>query len=175
VARGQSLEFLFQGHDHVARACRGVRRSRAASGGPRLALLSPDLVGAGAEGEAIRDLVEPAAQPLVAHQGRGLARQDEEGGLEGVLGAVNVVQHAAADAEDQRPVTAHQHLDGGFVAVGHEPLQQLTVRHCRRRHAADQVAEVLQQGVGMGLGHARVLGAFTAITTLLETGRAASK
>src|SRR5262249_43354288 len=92
--RGWSLGVLFKGYDQVARTRAVACRVGAASCGLRLALLAPDLSGAGAQGKAVRDLVQPTSQPLVADEGWGLARQDEESSLEGILGAMHVVQHA---------------------------------------------------------------------------------
>jgi hypothetical protein len=66
-----------------------------------------------------------------------------------------LLQHSPTDAEDQRPVTAHEHLDSGLVAVGQELLQELPVARRRPRDAPDQVADVLEDGIA--LGHARGL------------------
>src|SRR5262249_443413 len=134
-------------------------------GGPKacglpLALLPPALVGAGGEGQSVGHGVQPAAQRPGAVQRRGLADQDEEGGLKDVLGGVAVVQHAAAAPEVQRAVAAPQHFDRRLVAVGQELLQELAVGQGRRRDAADQMAEVIQERVRMRRGHARVLRGF---------------
>ena len=125
VPLGQSLEFLLQGDDQLARG-RGVALGTGpASGGLRFALQPPGLVGADAKGQAVRDGVQPVPQRLAAVKRRGLAHQDEECGLEGILGGLIVVQHAAADAEDHRSVPSHQRLEGQLVALGRVTLEQL--------------------------------------------------
>jgi hypothetical protein len=95
----------------------------------------------------------------MANEGRGLPRQDEEGGLEGILGGMSVAQHASADAKYQRPMPAHKNFNGGLVPASQEPLQKLAIRHRRRRYAADQVANVVQYRICLCLGHARALAA----------------
>ena len=54
------------------------------------------------------DAVEPAPDRFLPPHGAGPADEDQEGGLEGVLGVVLVAQDRAADAEDHRPVPLHQ-------------------------------------------------------------------
>ena len=61
------------------------------------------------QGRLVGDPVQPVPQPLPRDDGGRLAGQDEEGGLEGVLGVV-VAEHAAADAQHHRPVPADQRL-----------------------------------------------------------------
>jgi hypothetical protein len=56
----------------------------------------------------------------------GLAGQDEEGGLEGVLGVV-VAEQAAADAPDHRPVPFDKCGEGGRVPLLQETPQELPV------------------------------------------------
>src|SRR5262249_31298983 len=75
------------------------------------------------ERDAVRDLIEPTRNRGTVGDRGGLAREDEEGGLKGVLGIVAVPQDAPADAEDERPVPAHQSLEGGLVAGVGETLQ----------------------------------------------------
>src|SRR5262249_36322911 len=55
-------------------------------------------------GHTIRNSVKPAGQGLFLPDGSGLLGQDEEGGLEGVLGVVEAPEGAQADAQDHRPV-----------------------------------------------------------------------
>ena len=71
--------------------------------------------------------MQPAADRAAPADRRGVARQGEECGLEGVFGIVLVVQHAPADAEDQRAVAAHQRREGCFLAPCGETLQQFAV------------------------------------------------
>jgi hypothetical protein len=64
----------------------------------------------------------------VAHvHGRRFAREDEESGLEGVLGIMEVVKDAAADAQDHRPMSAHQRCEGRLIAGSDETSEQLAI------------------------------------------------
>src|SRR5262249_28415632 len=71
----------------------------------------------------------------------GLPDQDEEGGLEGVIGVVGVVQDTAADALDHAAVPLDEGGEGGFVAVAGEASQQLAVGHVVVGPQARQLAE----------------------------------
>jgi len=51
-----------------------------------------------------------------------LAGQHEKRRLEGVLGVLDMAQHAPAEAEHHRPVPPHQRLEGGLVATGDEAV-----------------------------------------------------
>jgi hypothetical protein len=71
--------------------------------------------------------MQPAGQGPEAAQGSGLVGQDEEGRLAGVLGVLFVAQHVAANAVDQRAVTAHQLREGRLVPPGGEVAQEAAV------------------------------------------------
>ena len=58
------------------------------------------------QGQAEGDLEQPAGHRLRVADRAGLPGQHQEGGLEGVLGVLVVVQHAAADAQHHRAVAA---------------------------------------------------------------------
>src|SRR5207244_11430712 len=58
------------------------------------------------EGGAAGHAVQPVAQDSPPGEGSGLADEHHKGGLKGVLGVMNVVQNAAADAQHHRPVPA---------------------------------------------------------------------
>jgi hypothetical protein len=84
---------------------------------------------AGAEGlrlagRAAGDAVEPVGELLARADGGGLGGQDEEGGLEGVLGVLAVSGDAQAGAEHHRAVPPHQRREGRLVAGRDERLQQ---------------------------------------------------
>jgi hypothetical protein len=81
------------------------------------------------EGRVGGDPVQPVGQQRARRDGSGLAGQDEEGGLERILGVVVVAEGTAADAPDQRAVPAHEGREGGFIAVSHETLQQVFIGH----------------------------------------------
>jgi hypothetical protein len=63
----------------------------------------------------VGDAVQPAADHLSRRNGSGLADEDKECGLEGVVGVVVVSQQPAAHAQDHRPMPAHQGFKGRFV------------------------------------------------------------
>ncbi len=51
--------------------------------------------------------MEPTGHGIGLAQRAGLAGQDQERGLEGVLGVVSVMEDLAADAQHHRPVPLH--------------------------------------------------------------------
>ena len=90
---------------------------------------------------ADRHPVEPGAQQVGVADGEGLAGEDEEDGLEGVLGVVPVAQELSADAQDHRPVARHERGEGGIpgrIAAGGEPLQELAVGQTGDRAALEE-------------------------------------
>ena len=78
---------------------------------PRVLLLQPP-------GRPVSDAVEPGAEPFGLPDRTGLAGQDHERGLEGVLGVVGVAEQALTDTEDERSVPHNQGGEGqlGFGA-----------------------------------------------------------
>ncbi len=96
----------------------------------------------GIAGRAGRDAIKPVAQPVgVADRARP-PRQDEEGGLEGVLGIMAIAQELAADAQHHRPVSGHQRRESGLgpqgPAAADEPLDELAVREPGDRAAGEE-------------------------------------
>ena len=82
--------------------------------------------------------MQPAADGAVDPDRGGLAPQQEEGGLEGVVGVVGVVEHASADAQDHRPVPADQGLEGQLVAVGDVSFQEPRIGQARQGALAEE-------------------------------------
>ena len=82
---------------------------------------------AGAQGGPAGHAVKPVAQDGARGERSGLAGQDEEGGLEGVLGVGLVAQHGPADVEHHRPVPVQQGVEGGLVLPGVEPPEEFVV------------------------------------------------
>jgi hypothetical protein len=74
--------------------------------------------------------------------GGGVACQQQEGGLEAVLGRVLVEQHAAADAQHQRAVPPHQGREGVRVVAAQVGAQQVAVGLRRVVPGGGQVAQV---------------------------------
>ena len=77
------------------------------------------------------DAVEPVADLLGPPDRRGLANEDEEGGLEGVLGVVMTAEYSSADAPHHRAVPPRQGLDSALVPLLDEAPEQLPIRHPR--------------------------------------------
>ncbi len=85
---------------------------------------------AGAGRDAQRDAVEPAPDRSPVADGGGAADEDQERGLEGVLGVVIVAQDRVADAEDHRPVPLDQDGErpfGDLLGAFSEPAQEFGV------------------------------------------------
>src|SRR5262249_15832382 len=101
------------------------------------------------------DAVEPGGEALTLADAAGLADEDEEGGLEGVVGLVGVAQHLAADTADERPVAAEEGLEGGRVAAGDEAGEQLAVAAVGGR--AGKAAELSQDVGEVPVGHGPAL------------------
>ena len=74
----------------------------------------------------VGDPVQPVADHLPRRDGRRLADEDEEGGLEGVLGVV-VAQQAAAHAPHHRAVPLDEGGEGRLVAALDEAAEQFAV------------------------------------------------
>jgi hypothetical protein len=71
--------------------------------------------------EAATGGATPDRPPLA--DGAAFLDEDENRGLEGVLGVLRVREGAAANAVDERPVPAEQRGERGLVAPAGEPLQ----------------------------------------------------
>src|SRR5262249_11468949 len=89
---GGGLDLLVEGGLQVGQG--RLREGRGLGGGVGLAFVGPAAGGAalGFHGNSIGDAVQPAGQRLGLADGGGLAGQDEEGGLEGVLAVLLVAQ-----------------------------------------------------------------------------------
>ena len=79
-------------------------------------------VGVGPNCYPVSHLVEPASYRLTLADGSSLADKDEEGGLEGVLGILLMIQDAAAYVEDHGSMPPNQHFEGRLVARDSEPF-----------------------------------------------------
>ena len=75
--------------------------------------------------------VEPVAHQRPRDHRAGLAHQDQEGRLEGILGVGLVAEHAAADAQYHRPVPPHQGFEGRLVTLTDVALEQLGIEQAR--------------------------------------------
>jgi len=71
--------------------------------------------------------VEPVADHLPRSDRRRPADEDEEGGLEGVLGVLVAGEYAAADPPDHRGVPSHEGFQSRPVPAADEALQQFPI------------------------------------------------
>ena len=84
--------------------------------------------GIGPDRHAVGHPIEPGPQRDAAADRTRFLDEDQERGLEGILGVVRILQDAPADAQDHRPVTRHQDLERRGVIPGGEALEQLRSR-----------------------------------------------
>ena len=80
-------------------------------------------------------------------------RQEEESGLEGVVGVVGIVEDASADAQDHGPVATDQGLEGQLIAVGVVTFQESGVGQARQGPLAEEAVDLPQGGVASHAGH----------------------
>ncbi len=126
----------------------GVIELLPAGGAFLLGPASPGEPCAGLAGGAQGDAVEPGPERIRVADRSGPSRQDEEDGLEGVLGMVVIAQELAADAEHHRPVAGHDGGEGGLVdrlAGRCDPLEQFAVGEPRGRTAREERPELTNQ------------------------------
>lgn len=100
-------------------------------GGPRPCL----------EGGPIGDAVEPAPQRRRLADRAGLAGENEERGLEGVLGVGLVAEYTAADLQHHRPVPAQHGTESGLILVDMEPAEQLPIRQLPHPRVLHELAD----------------------------------
>src|SRR5262245_23427985 len=79
--------------------------------------LPPGRVTPGAEGSAVSDAVQPARQRILLADGRRLAGEDDERGLECILGVLVMARHAEADIPDQPLMAAQEHCKRVMVVL----------------------------------------------------------
>ena len=155
LAIGQTVELLVHdGSDLGVGIGRGVRCFERRHG-HGLRLSSPPSLGIAlrVHGGAVGDAVQPAAQRVAGADRAGRTRQDQEGGLECVLDVVLLLQHGAAGGQDHRAMPRDQGLEGGLVAVGDIPGQELAIAESDRAAVVEQVAEVPQGAPQYADGH----------------------
>ena len=105
-------------------------------------------LGPGPDGNPVGNAVEPGAHTVAVADRARPADQHQERGLEGVLDLVRrVVEHAAADTQDHRPMPGHQRREGRLVAAGDKPLEQLPLGQPRDRPLVEDPVQLYQDGL----------------------------
>ncbi len=133
----------------VVRAVGAALRLDRAQGGPvPLELASPRRGGPDPRRDPKGHAVQPARQRVAPPDRSGRPGQDEERGLESVLGLVMIAQDRLTDPTDHGPVPFHQRRERQLVSPGCEHLQQVPVADSRDRPGLEEEAEVaLHRGV----------------------------
>src|SRR5262249_25781679 len=143
VGGRQALDLLVQDRlDLLAGGDAGGGRNWPGGGGLVLVLAAPGCGPGRGGGRGVRRPRGATAGGLARADGDGLAGEQQEGGLEGVLGVLLVGQQPPADGQDQRPVALHQVREGELVVGSHEGAQQLTVGPVAGLVVGDQVPDV---------------------------------
>ncbi len=95
----------------------------------------------------MRDPVQPRAQRARRSdaQRSGAPEEDQEGGLEGVLGRVLVAEHLPADGENHRPMAGQNRLERGLgrlIPLVRASLEQVAVGQPDGTPCAEETPEV---------------------------------
>ena len=106
--------------DRVDRSLDGPRRQ---GRGPPFVTPTAARRDARLDRDPVADPVQPARERAADPQRAGLAGQEQERRLEGILGVVRVAEHLAADRQDHPTVAADQGLEGRPIPQGLEPLE----------------------------------------------------
>jgi hypothetical protein len=142
VLFGEPIEFLMENVEvFLSEWFRGGTRRHLVDLPRGFTSLLPRGTRPGADGDTPGDAVEPGTEGVATPDRARLADQDEESGLEGVLGVVDVGQRAASDAPDHRPVQFHQRGEGqlgGGALPFEELVEQLAVGHAGDGPRVDQ-------------------------------------
>jgi hypothetical protein len=112
-----------------------------------LAGTTPGFPRLGLEGRPGGDSVQPGAEGLRPLEGAGLAGEQGERDLEGILGRVPVVQDTQAGAQDQRAVPPDQGREGGLVVLLREAFQELGVGQGHREVGGGEVPDETKCGL----------------------------
>ena len=124
-------------------ASRSSRRRRAAA--ERAARRGPQ-----------RHLVQPGSQRVAHPEAAGLAHQNQESGLKGILRVVRIGQYAPANAQDHRPMPLDQggeRLLGRIAPLGREPLEKLAVGQLTDRADREECAKLPHDAAILSQGH----------------------
>jgi hypothetical protein len=139
----QALDLFVQDGLHVFPGRAG--RPGRAGPQPAFVLAPPCRAALRLHGRSIRDPVQPTGDRVALPDRPGAPRQDEEGGLEGVLRVLLVPQHTPAHAQHHRPVAGDNRGEGRLVAPVGEVVQQLPVGPTSNAAAGGQLVDVPQE------------------------------
>src|SRR5262249_2067768 len=103
----------------------------------------------GGLGDSKSDAMEPASNGVAFSDGGRLSREDNEGGLEGVLCILVVAQHSSTYSPDTPTVTPDQTCKSGLVTGGGEPLQEFGIG----QFGKGQPPDMAKNGSGRCVGH----------------------
>jgi hypothetical protein len=147
----QAAQFLVEHGPQIVVA--GGRRGAWVVHGQLLALPPPARLRFGTQRNAPGNGMEPASDRGRLTERRCFAQQDQESGLEGILGVVGITQNPPADAPNQRPMAAHQTGKRAFVLLPAQLLEQLAVAAVHRRTAADPLPDIPEDPGQTFVGH----------------------
>jgi hypothetical protein len=119
---------------------------------------------------------KPTGQRIRAANGVGLLSENQEGGLEGVLGVLLVAEDTPADAPHPWPMPAQEFSKRPLLAPADETFEQLSIGQPVVRRGAGQTLDVSQQVRLVSLVHGPGLSArlpcHSLITGVLSKGPA---
>src|SRR5580704_4272675 len=85
-------------------------------------------------GDSERNPLQPRAHNFARRDGRGLARQNQKGGLEGVVRVGRIAKQTAASGQNRRSVTANEQTERRFILVNDPARKQIRIRQFARTH-----------------------------------------
>src|SRR5581483_1864202 len=129
------------------------------------ALLPRGLPGPRLERGPISDAMQPAPDRCGVADGRGLAGQNEEGGLECVLRVRLVTEYAAAHVEHHRAVPAEEGMESGRFSSLAEPPEEIPVGRLPHLRVFGGLEDHSEDRIGCSLTHrAAPLGSAATLT-----------
>ncbi len=152
---GQAVDLLVQ------RGVQGLARSSVAGrvaqlSGTPLLLATATRLDVRPDRDPVRHAMEPGPDRVATPDRPGLADEDEERRLEGILDIVAVAERAPADGQDHWPVPLDKHLESQGVASCEEPIEELPVGLPGDSSFSEQRPDLRQRGARRQVRHNRV-------------------
>jgi hypothetical protein len=122
----ETIHLLMQQGPPVAQCDFSVRGLRPA-GCLSFVSLASGLPNSGSPAEVHGYPVQPCGQRCLLADGTGLPCQDQEGGLEGILGVLFIAKHPPADTQNQGAMPPKKHGEGSLVTTLDESAEQFPV------------------------------------------------